>query len=453
MTVFIGFLLYGLYYCWVAFPIATGYGAKVLCSSVFVSGRSESDIKSEDLDFMPLTFASYKVNFQDSSVTCSMFGFAVKKAIYRKRFGATLVNGISEEDIRMQQFPLPMLPRVQTDSVLWPMGDKLIDRFPSGIDSLQVLSAVDKIFNKREEAFTNLTRALIVVYENQIVAERYAPGFSSQTRLTGWSMTKSIMGALAGILVKQHKLDIAQPAPVPEWKNVNDQRHSITVSQLLQHTSGLNFDEVYDKPSHANKMLFREGNTAAFAASQSLKRTPGENFRYSSGNSNILSRIYRQVIGEHGYHAFPYEELFYKVGMYNTILEPDASGTFVGSSFCFATARDWARFGLLYLNNGQCNNQQIFPVDWVRQSTTPSSAAKQGEYGFQWWLNAGEGNNINNRLFPELPADMYFADGYEGQNIYIIPSKKLMVVRLGLTRNRLWGENGLIKSLIKALRD
>jgi CubicO group peptidase (beta-lactamase class C family) len=445
-------LLYCVYYCWISFPVATCYGAKILCSAVFISGRNEKDIKEQELDFTPLNMATYKVNYKDSSVTCSLFGFAARKAIYRKGLGATVINELSEKQIRSQQFRLAVKPLVLTDTIQWPLGDKLVDSFPSNIDSLQLLGAVDNTFKETDTAHPNRTRALIVVYNNQIVAEQYAPGFTKQTMLTGWSMTKSITSAITGILVKQNQLQIDDPAPVPEWRNGTDGRRSITVRHILQQATGLEFEEAYSKSSHATRMLCQKADMGAYAASLPLKHAPGSVFHYSSGNTNILSRIIRQKLGDANYHAFPYEYLFYKLGMYNTVMEPDASGTFVGSSYCYATARDWARFGLLYLNQGLYNNEQILSADWVKQSVTPSSAAEEGEYGFQWWLNAGEKNNQENRWYPFLPADMFFADGFEGQNIIIIPSKKLVVVRLGLTRKSRWGEEEFLQQVIQSIR-
>ena len=447
------FLLYAVYYWWISFPIATGYGAKVLCSAVFVSGRDEKDIKSIDLDFVPLTFASCEVDYKDSSASCSMLGMARRKAIYKSGAGAVLVNDLSEEKIRARRVTRPPHIIVNTDTVAWPMGDKLPDTLPSGIDTAQLARAMNRVFHPAKTDYTNQTRALIVLYNGQIVAERYAPGFTAHTRLTGWSMTKSITGALAGILVKEQKLDIDSPAPVPEWKSANDPRHSITTRHLLQQTSGLEFEEVYTKSSHANRMLFMKGDAAAYAASQVLIHPPGEEFHYSSGNTNIISRIFREQLCNEAYHSFPYEQLFYKLGMYSAALEADASGTFVGSSFCYATARDWARFGLLYLNEGKYNGVQLLPEGWVKRSVFPSDAAKRGEYGFQWWLNVGSKDDPSNRLYPGLPADMFFADGYEGQNIFIVPSKKLVVVRLGLTRNSHWGEDEFLLSVIKGISE
>lgn len=444
-------LLYGIYYCWVSFPVATGYGAKVLCSAIFVSGRSENDIKSQELEFTPLNYANYEVNYKDSSVTCSLFGFAKRKAIYRKGLGATVVNELSEKQIRSQSFRLAARPSIKTDTIPWPMGDKLVEGFPSGIDSVRLAKAVTNIFYETDTLNPNRTRAVIVIYNNQIAAERYAPGFTRDTRLTGWSMTKSITSAIAGVLIKENKLNIDSPAIVPEWSDSKDLRYPITVRHLLQQTSGLEFEEVYSKSSNATRMLCQAGDMGAYAASLPLKHPPGTQFHYSSGNTNILSRIIRQAVGDSHYHAFPYEHLFYKLGMYNTLLEPDASGTFVGSSYCFATARDWARLGLLYLNDGSFNGQQILPIGWVKQSVTPSSVTEQGEYGLKWWLNAGEKNHPENRKFPTLPPDLFYADGFEGQNVFIIPSKKLVIVRLGLTRKRQYGEVEFLEEVIRAI--
>ncbi|RYF98494.1 MAG: class C beta-lactamase-related serine hydrolase, partial [Chitinophagaceae bacterium] len=250
---------------------------------------------------------------------------------------------------------------------------------------------------------------------------------------------------------QQGKLNISEPAPVPEWSETSDPRHAIKLVDILQQSSGLDFSEQYNVPADANRMLFMESNAAAFTAAHKADRKPGTHFRYSSGNTNLISRALRDKLGDDAYYALPYTGLFYKTGMYNTVLEPDASGTFVGSSFCFATARDWARFGLLYLNNGNWNGEQVLNADWIRQSISPAPAAEMGEYGFQWWLNAGQKNHPENRTFPELPADMYWADGFEGQNVFVIPSKKLVVVRLGLTRTKFWGEHEFLKSVIRSI--
>lgn len=452
LTLILIALIYLVYYCWRAFPIATGYGAKILCSGLYVSGREEADIIAQELNFFPVKYASFEVNQLDSSVTASLFGMARQKAIFRKGLGATLVRGISEEALRAQQFIIPLPPANITDSTPWPIGNAITGSFPAAIDSAGLVSAVDAVFNQSDSPKVNITRALIVLYDGRIVAERYGKGITSNTKLGGWSMTKSITSALTGIAVQQGRLSVDAVAPVDEWKTAGDRRHGITLKNLLQQTSGLDFTEVYDKPADANSMLYKEADAGRFTALHPLLTDPGSKFRYSSGNTNIISRILRKNMGDKLYHAFPYEQLFYKIGMLNTVMEPDPSGTFVGSSYCYATARDWARFGLLYYNRGNLNGEQIISADWIRQSIEPTAAAEQGEYGYQWWLNAGQKGKPANRKYPEMPEDSFWADGFEGQNVFVIPSKKLVIVRLGMTRIPEWGERKFVQAVIAAER-
>ena len=340
--------------CWLAFPIATGYSAKVMCSGIFVSDRNATTIASQDLGFFPVRFVKCSVNPTDSSVTCSLLGLATKKAIYRQGLGATLVNDLSEKEIRNQKFLLPQGPPHTPDT-----ANNLANAQPgptSTVDTSRIVDAVNKIFST-EDHRRSKTRALIVVYNGSIVCERYAPEINGETRLAGWSMTKSVTGALAGIMQKEGTLNLNEPVGISEWQK--DERRHITIKHLLQQTSGLAFEEVYERPAHANTMLFVAGNAARYAAARPLQHKPGARFEYSSGNTNILSAIMRKKLGDSVYYRFPYKRLFHKIGMYNTVLEPDPSGTFVGSSFCYATARDWARFGLLFLNNGKYNGEEI----------------------------------------------------------------------------------------------
>jgi CubicO group peptidase (beta-lactamase class C family) len=438
-------------YCWISFPIATGFGAKIMCSGVFLAGRSEEDIKSQELRYLPLNLVNYKINYSDSSVTTSLIGVAKRKAIYRTGLGATLISDMSEAEIRKQQFVITPPSIVQNDSVQFPLGDKINDSIPAGVDLVKLQFAVDHSFESPDAENLIGTRAVVVLYEGKLVAEKYAPGFTKDTRLNGWSMTKSITNALVGILVKQNNLNINDRAPVKEWQENDDPRKAITIKNLLEQTSGLDFEEDYSKSSDATKMLFQKADMAGYVASLSLKDKPGERFYYSSGNSNLLSRIIRHTVGDKEYHVFPYKELFYKLGMYSAVIEPDASGTFVGSSYSYATARDWARFGLLFLNDGIYNNERILPEGWVQQTTTPSPADTNGEYGFHFWLNRGKLNDASTRKYPDVPPDMYYAGGFEGQNVFIIPSKKLVVVRLGLTRNTTYDPNTFLSKIISSV--
>ena len=250
----------------------------------------------------------------------------------------------------------------------------------------------------------------------------------------GWSMTKSITNALVGILVKEGKLNVETSAPVAEWQD--DDRNKITLNHLLQASSGLEWSESYFAPAGSfHQMFIKTDDKGAYAATRTLAHEPGTFFQYSSGTTNIISKIIRQTVGDSEYYKFPWEKLFYKIGMNHMIMEPDASGTFVGSSYGYASARDWARFGLLYLNDGVWNGEAILPSGWVKYSVTPAPAADMGKYGAQWWLNAGDAHNPQLRKYPALPADAFWADGFEEQYAMVIPSKKLVIVRLGVSHH------------------
>ena len=436
------------WYSWVAFPIISGYGAKILASGIFVQHRSAADVISQDLSDFPVSLAGYSVNRNDSSVTATVWGFASQKAIFRHGAGCTLVNEISEQEMRKQYFKMPPPPGIDPDTLNWPAGNKIRDSIPASVNRVALAKAVDGAMNDTFENKPAFTRSVIVVYDGNIIAEKYAQGFNSKSLLPGWSVSKSITGALVAILVRANKLNPDAPAPVNGWENSG--KTNILLKYLLQQSSGLDFRENYTGPSEATNMLFKRGNMGAYIAQLPLKYAPGTVFNYSSGNSNLISLIIRNSVGEKDYHAFPYQALFYKCGMYSALLEPDASGTFVGSSYCFATARDFARFGLLYYNNGVMNGEQILPSGWVKKTTEPATADKQQHYGLQFWLNGFSKNDSTKRWYPDVPADMYFADGFGGQDIYVIPSRKLVVVRLGLHIIR---ENRFLKEVIASIRE
>ena len=369
-------LAWVIHYAWTSFPIVSAFNAKQVCTCVFVSNRTIESLDTTEMGEFPSSLGKYQINVQDSSVTSSIWGMVKRKAIYRKGIGCTLLNGASEKQLRSQTFNIPQPPVINADTIAWPIGDKIADTISSEINITALNAAVDNVFTEPYTDKKQRTRAVVVVYNGQLVVEKYAPGFDKNTKMYGWSMGKSFTSALIGTLVKAGAIDVKAPAPVDEWKDINDPRHKITTENLLQQTSGLDFIEDYSKASDATIMLFEKQDAAAFTAQHSLAHTPGTVFYYSSGNSNILSRIIRQKVGEKDYAAYPFTALLYKVGMYNTVFEPDASGTYVGSSFINATARDYARFGLLYYNDGVWNGERILPEDWVKQTTTPATASR-----------------------------------------------------------------------------
>lgn len=447
LVVVVAVIAYGSYYLSQAFPIIAGYGAKNLCSCVFVAGRNPEEVIQQELGAALVNLGTYQVNRQDSSATGSVFGLSERKAIYRKGLGCTLVSEISEAELRGQKIKLVKKSEVNQDTVAWPLGNKTIDSLLNRTTKLN--EVVDAAFEEPDPEKPVNTRAVLVIQNGNIIAEKYANGFSAATPLIGWSMTKTITNAMVGVLVKQGKLNIDAAAPVDEWKA--DERNKITLNNLMQASSGLAWEEVYAGPSTATNMLFRKRDAGAFAAQSKLEAQPNEKWYYSSGTTNIISRIVRQAVGDEHYHQLPYQEIFHKIGAYSMVVEPDASGTFVGSSFSYATARDWARFGLLFLNDGVANNEGILPEGWVKYSTTPAPAAPNGEYGAQIWLNAGAKNNPAQRRFDKVPNDMYLMDGFEGQSVVMVPSKNVVIVRLGLSQKREFDVNQFVHDVLAAL--
>jgi CubicO group peptidase (beta-lactamase class C family) len=412
--------------------IGSSYAAKTTCSCVFVSKRSWESTKAEDL--YPVNFVNVAIDQQAQSVTANVYGLAEAKAIYRKGLGCTLVNELSEEEIK-QQATVNLLDNIPTDAL------KIVDTL-ANVDYKALQQTIDAIFAEKNPAQILRTRAVVVLHKGQIIAEKYGNGISAQTPLLGWSMTKSVTNAMIGLLVKDGKIDIKKPAPITEW--ASDERKNITTDHLLRMSSGLDFTEIYSQPSDATQMLFRKKGAGAFAITSKAKAKPDEIWDYSSGTTNILQEIARRTIGkEEDYLNFPHQRLFRKIGMYSAVLEPDASGTYVGSSFMYATARDWARFGQLYLQDGVWEGERILPEGWVSYSAaeTPKS---NGLYGAQFWLDHQD---------KDFPQDAFMALGFEAQSVTIIPSKTLVIVRLGNTPNEdHFDRKGFIKAIVKAIK-
>lgn len=266
-------------------------------------------------------------------------------------------------------------------------------------------------------------------------------------------MTKSVTNALVGILVRQGRLRVQEPAPVALWQEPNDPRGGVTVDHLLRMTSGLAFDERTGPVlSDVNRMLLLEPNAADYAAAKPLLARPGSQWNYSSGNTNILSGIIRRVCcNASDYAEFPRRELFDPLGMTSAVLEPDPTGTFVGSSLMFATARDWARFGLLYLNDGVWNGIRLLPRGWIGYSMTPTDGAPDGHYGAHWWLDWEDAPTADETS--KRRPDVYYAHGYDGQYLIVMPKRKLVVVRLGQTPDQsIIDMRALVKGLLNALK-
>lgn len=404
-------------------PKGAGFHAKVMCSDVFVSGRSPDSIRGVDLK--RFWFAQGTVNQEKRTVTSSVYGLATTTAVYRGGLGCTLANGTTVKALRNNPPEIPTTNRNPEDQLIKAqLSSTVRDRLDR---------AVSRAFREPYPNRPRNTRAMVVLHHGKIVAERYADEFNKAMPITSWSMTKSITGTLLGMAAARGELDLEAPAPIDRWQEADDPRRKITVENLLHMSSGLAFDESYDLFGEAPYMLFVAPSTAGYAIRKPLVHPPGTHWKYSSGTSNILSYLLRQTLGHERYYRFPYEQLFQKIGMTSVVMEPDPSGTFVGSSFMYASPRDWARFGQLYLQDGTWNGEQILPEDWVEYATTPAPAAPKGQYGAQIWLNQGREDHPEDRPFPQLPRSLYRFSGFEGQEVMVFPSRDAVIVRMGMT--------------------
>jgi hypothetical protein len=308
--------------------------------------------------------------------------------------------------------------------------------------------ALNEAFAERDAAPPRRTRAVVVVHRGRIAAERYAAGFGADTPLPGWSMAKSVFGALAGVLVARGDWRLDAPPPVPEWRAAGDPRGAITLDQLLRMTSGLAFGERYADPlSDVNVMLWASADAGAFAAARPLAHAPGTHWHYASGTTNILARAMREPLGGAAYASFPRAALFAPLGMASAVAEHDAAGAFVGSSFLFATARDWARFGLLLLADGEWRGARLLPAGWARYAATP--ALPGARYGAHWWLRLRRPAGAPPLA---LPADAFHAGGHAGQYLTVVPSRALVIVRLGHSIGEgAWDQEAFVAAVVAAL--
>ena len=409
LAVLLAAILGGCVYLNSLMPIITGYAAKNLASDVFVSGREPADVEALDLNFSFIKFTRNKVDFENHTVT-SRFLWSKSQALYREGYGVTLLRG-KNALARLQAQKYPDVVNIPGPETLLPGDSALTARLAPIAKAL-----VD------DHAYNGTPFAFIVVHQDGVVAERYREGITADTRLLSWSMGKSFTNALVGIMAGDGLVDIHAPMDIPEWQG--DGRAAITLSDLMQMQSGLEWNENYGTRSDVNLMLHREEDMGLFAQSKPLMAKPGTHWYYSSGSTNIIVRYLRgRFASEEEFLQYIHERLFDPLGIDNPCFEPDMSGTPVGSSYLYATARDFARLGHMYLHDGCVGEERLLPEHWVEYTTTPASDSKGG-YGACFWLNRG-------KTYPSAPEDMYSCQGHDGQMIFIIPSKELVVVVLG----------------------
>ena len=423
-------ILCGCLYLNSLLPIITGYAAKNLASDVFVSGREPADVEALDLHFSFIKFTRNKVDFENKTVT-SRFLWGKSVAAYRDGYGVTLLRGKKAAELQAEKYPLA--PEDEGPDFLVPGDSALTARLAPIAKAL-----VD------DHAYNGTPFAFVVLHEGKVVAERYREGLSARTRLLSWSMAKSFTNALAGIMSGDGLVDIYAPTGIPEWQG--DDRAAITLNDLMQMQSGLQWNEDYGNRSDVNLMLHREQDMGLYAINKPLEHKPGTFWYYSSGSTNIVMRYLRgKFASDAEFLRYYRERLFAPLGIRNAVFEPDISGTPVGSSYLYITAREFASFGQLYLDDGVFQGRRILPEGWVQYTVTPASGSNDG-YGSFFWLN-------KDKFWPDVPEDMYNCQGHDGQEVFIIPSKDLVVVTLGYSPkpDRVVDWNALLKDIIDQL--
>jgi len=435
--------------------VFTGGAAKMYCSDIFVAGR-DPDLAWKQ-DFQRLTppgkylgLARATVDTADKSVSASLWGYKKRTAIFREGIGCTTADGISVAELRAQGQGVATALPPHDPTTQWPEGDAtLVDQLPAGVDGALLEAAMDQAFAEPDPLKPRNTRGLVVVYQGRIIAERYGDGFDKETTHLSNSVAKSVTATLIGVLVHQGRLKLADPAPITEWRRPGDPRGAITLDHLMRMSSGLAFEEDYSGIKSDITMQYVGGDLAGYAAAQPLEAPPGTRWSYATGTSNILGRIVRETAGRDlptGF-AFPRKALFEPLGMRTAVIEPDAKGNFVGGSNVQASVRDYARLGLLYLRDGIWNGRRILPEGWVDYVRTPVvDSVGPHEYGAQFWLS------WDGRESPKPDnADGFSMSGHQGQSVYMLPSRDLVIVRVGLSEGEGWEGRAFIAGVLKAL--
>ncbi len=440
---------------------AAGMAAKGICSAAFVAGRPPANLLADDvLPASPvLKLISVQVDEANRSVSAKFAGLFKRTAVLLPNRGCVLdlAAGVSA--------PLSA-SKNEAASKPWPQGDipLSVSDWGAGVDAASLQKTIDGVFAGAGDPLAANARGLAIVHKGRLLALKTAPGFSPQTPLHGWSMTKTVTGMLMHKLSAEKGLPMnspvvnafpagREPAWVADWRG--DARKTIKVSDLLYMLDGLASTEDYQPWGSVPKMLWGKPDAAAFAAASPTEAAPGTRWRYLSQSANLLSAVARgRFENDKDYWAYPATALFAPIGATTAVLETDTSGTWVGSSYLWASVGDWARLGQLMLNDGRwgaSNELQVLPTGWLQRAKTPSTKDGEGQgYSAQTWLYGNpQAGTCKGRGIPE---DTLAMGGHWGQVVAMIPSRELVIVRLGWTFDKKQFDNcALIADVLKAL--
>lgn len=409
-----------------------GY-AKILCSGVFVSGRAPEDVARGSAYFFMPSAEQDQVKWtvdRDGKLARASLGGITREARYYGDQGCIIQN---PEKPGIHFTPVPVtttLPDAMSQD--WPMGDRpATTRPPPKVDPAKLDAASEAAFADPAA----MTAAFLVVYKGRIVVERYAPGITKDTQLESWSMGKSLAATLFALLVKDGTYSLEQPAPVPLWQKPGDPRARIRNIDLLRMSAGLKFlgnQEAESRTTYPDHYYIYTGGIDGFEYSitRPQEYPPNTDGRYRNSDPLTIAYLAKLAVTRRGenFLTWPQRALFDTIGIRRQVLETDPYGNFLITGYDYGTARNWARIGLLYLQDGMWQGQRVLPTGWTSFVSTPAPAWKRPEYGGFFWLNrVGTWN---------LPPETYFAAGAGGQNTWIVPAHDLVIVRMGHMRGQ-----------------
>lgn len=424
-----------------AAPVAAGLVARTMCTAVFVQGRPESDVRPYELGPVldeRLGYVDTQVDARTGDVSGGLWRLSFMTAGHTPGLGCAVgrPGGGPGQPLKVAPDPRP-----------WPAGDAAVPDAaipdPAALDA-----AIAEAFRPRpadKAAQDPVTRSIVIIHNGQLIRSVHGRGFTAMTPQYSASMAKTVSAALVGVLVAQGRMAPGDSALLPEWTaKAGDPRATITVDHLLNMESGLGFNEDYGPGGDPARMLYAENSASLFAAAKPQRKVPGAHFYYSSGDTNILMRVARLKSGlpQAEWNRFPTEALFAPMGLRTALFEQDAEGDFIGSTFVFMGAHDWARFGLMLADGGQVQGRQILPADWVARMSTPT-ALSGGRYSTQTWFRGGVPGEKGRTL--ELA-------GFGGQFVTIVPESRTVIVRLGFNPNRdAWDHGAFLARVFPAL--
>ena len=432
----------------------TAYASKSMVSQVFVAKRNYKDVAETDNAIPLIKWVKTELDTTEKKVTATIFGLFSATAIYKEGLGGILLH----EDLNPNvTFLKPQ--RIQNKAAGFPYRDTILkDTIFPEINYKKLTQITQKAFEETNPQKPKNTRAVLIIYKDRILAEKYAKGFDKNTPMLGWSLTKSLMATVLGAMQYDKNYNLKNYLQQPLYKDSlfriwnTQEKNKISLVHLLQMNIGLQWEEDYTKVSDATKGLYIENNIVGYQLYKPSAYPAGTFFNYSTGVSNLITLcIQSHCKNQQEYLNYPYKVLIDKIGMYHTLVETDINGNFVSGAYGWGAARDWARLGLLYLHKGMWHKQRVLGERWVDFVKTPSKTSNK--YGGHFWTNA------HKTLYPDAPRDIFSANGHNGQRIIIIPSKDMVIYRGGLTPAREDDKdlnkmtNAFIKNILQIFKD